>query len=161
VPLITVLGAAHVHAFEPIPRNLELLARNVALNHLEDRVTVHAAAVSDRIGTLTFSVPERFWGSSRVAQDGVEQVPCTTVDALALEPALVWIDVEGHESAVLAGALSLAAVPIVLEHDPAQQGDLERLHAEIARRGGRLFDLASGDEVGLANLGVTDLLILP
>ena len=161
VPLVTVLGAAHVHAFEPIPRNLELLERNVALNHLEDRVTIHAVAVSDRDGTLAFSVPERFWGSSRVAADGSEQVRCTTVDALALEPALVWIDVEGHESAVLAGAQSLSAVPTVLEHDPAQQADLQRLHAEITRRGGRLVDLARGEQVELAQLGATDLLILP
>ena len=48
VPLVTVLGAAHGHAFEPIPRNLELLERNVAGNGLGDRVTIHAAAVSDR-----------------------------------------------------------------------------------------------------------------
>jgi hypothetical protein len=43
------------------------------------------------------------------------------------------------------------------------QDDLPRFHAEIARRAGRIVDLASGEEVTLEGLGAqpTDLLILP
>lgn len=167
VPLVTLLGAAHVHACEPIPRNLTLLERNVSRNGLAARVTIHRAAVSARAGTLTLSLPDRFWGSSRVAAQGY-CASATTIDALlaggtidAERLALVWIDVEGHEAAVLAGGRSLPAVAIVLEHDPAQQPDLSALHAEIARRASRLIDLASGEEVALAGLGTTDLLILP
>jgi FkbM family methyltransferase len=173
VPLITVLGAARVHAFEPIARNFALLSENVALNGLDERVVLERAAISDHDGTLSLSVPERFWGSSRVTGEhrDSQSAPCTTIDSLiaagSVEPAklgLVWIDVEGHEAAVLAGARSLpASVPLVLEHDPGQQADLAALHAEIARRGGRLYDLSSGDAVSLGELGpdATDLLLLP
>jgi FkbM family methyltransferase len=163
VPLVTVLGAAHVHAFEPVARNIELLERNVERNGLSERVSIRRAALSDRPGTLSFTVPERFWGSSRVAAEG-QPAEATTIDALiagGLSPALVWIDVEGHEAAVLAGARTLGPVPIVLEHDPAQQPDLDALHAEIRRRAGRLIDLATGAEVSLERIGTTDLLILP
>ncbi|MGD0197258.1 MAG: hypothetical protein ABSC56_05055 [Solirubrobacteraceae bacterium] len=49
------------------------------------------------------------------------------------------------------------------EHEPLLQDDLPRFHAEIARRAGRIVDLASGEEVTLEGLGAqpTDLLILP
>lgn len=163
VPLVTVLNAARVHACEPVTRNLELLERNVLSNGLRDRVTIHRTAVSDRPGTLNFSLADRYWGSSRVAPEG-EPATATTIDALlatGLSPALVWIDVEGHEAAVLAGARKLGSIPIVIEHDPRQHADLSALHNEIARRAGQLIDLASGKLVSLDGLGTTDLLILP
>jgi hypothetical protein len=51
----------------------------------------------------------------------------------------------------------------VLEHDPAQQADLARLHELIASRKADLYDLASGALVELAELGdrATDVLVLP
>lgn len=172
IPLITVLGAARVHAFEPVSRNFAMLEENVALNGLAGCVSLHRAAVSDHVGSVALTISDRFWGSSRVDNDaGADaSAPCVTIDSLiadgTIEPsglALVWVDVEGHEAAVLAGARSLpASVPLVLEHDPAQQADLAGLHAEIARRGGRLYDLSSGAAVSLAELGptATDLLLL-
>ncbi|MGA2758436.1 MAG: FkbM family methyltransferase, partial [Solirubrobacteraceae bacterium] len=48
VPLITLIGAVHVTAIEPVPGNCELLSRTIALNGLNDRVTVHGVALSDR-----------------------------------------------------------------------------------------------------------------
>jgi len=155
--------AARVHACEPIRRNLALLELNVERNGLRDRVTIHDTAISDRPGTLNFSLSDRYWGSSRVAAEG-QPATATTIDALlakGLSPALVWIDVEGHEAAVLAGARTLGCVPIVIEHDPSQHADLTALHEEIKRRAGRLIDLASGEPVSLEGLGTTDLLILP
>lgn len=163
VPLLTVLNAARVHACEPIVRNLALLERNLERNGLRDRVTIHAVAVSDRPGTLNFTLADHYWGSSRVADQG-EPATATTIDALlakGLSPALVWIDVEGHEAAVLAGARTLGPVPIVIEHDPRQHADLKALHDEITRRAGQLIDLATGKPVSLEDLGTTDLLILP
>jgi FkbM family methyltransferase len=163
VPFVTLLNAARVHACEPIRRNLALLELNVVRNGLRDRVTIHDVAVSDRPGTLSFSLADRYWGSSRVAAEG-QPARATTIDALlatGLSPALVWIDVEGHEAAVLAGARTLGSVPIVIEHDPSQHADLAALHEEISRRAGRLIDLSSGEPVSLEGLGTTDLLILP
>jgi FkbM family methyltransferase len=175
VPLATVLGAARVHAFEPMPRNLELLARNVALNDLGDRVAIHPEAVSDGAGTVTLTIPDRFWGSSRVVDGAGAQTHtarCVTVNALiadgtleAAEFALVWIDVEGHEAAVLAGASRLAPTPVVLEYDPAQHADIAKLHELI--RDAQLYDLSSGLPIVLERLEgdadgrPTDLLVIP
>jgi FkbM family methyltransferase len=174
VPLLTTLGAARVHAFEPIPRNFELLRRNVELNDLSERVAAHQLAVSNRSGQLSMSLPDRFWGSSRVseADERAHTASCTTVDQLLAAGeidqrrlALVWIDVEGHELAVLEGAASLEPTPIVLEHDPAQQADLGELHRWIEARAGTIHDLASGNQTTLEALeqeaGATDLLLLP
>lgn len=38
-----------VHAFEPSPRNLEILRRNIVFNQLQN-VTVHSCAVSNKVG---------------------------------------------------------------------------------------------------------------
>jgi FkbM family methyltransferase len=170
IPLLTVLGAAHVHAFEPVPRNYRLLEQNIRLNDLFRRATLYELAVSDQIGNVALAVSDRFWGSARVSGEGVHEARAVTLDALlsdgtldAAQLALVWIDVEGHEAAVLAGATRLGKVPIVLEHDPAQQADLARLHELIASRKADLYDLASGALVELAELGdrATDVLVLP
>ncbi len=175
VPLVTVLGAARVHAFEPMPRNLELLARNVALNDLADRVAIHPEAVSDRVGTVTLTIPDRFWGSSRVVSgEGTETHTARSVTVNALiadgtleeaELALVWIDVEGHETAVLVGATQLPPTPLVLEYDPAQHEDIAKLHELI--RGAQLYDLDGGVPITLEQLErgtrgrPTDLLVVP
>jgi FkbM family methyltransferase len=175
VPLITVCGAAHVHAFEPMPRNLELLERNIELNGLGEQVTVHAAAVSDHIGSVALTIPDRFWGSSRIgASDGerTQTARCLTIDSLLADGtidgtrlALVWIDVEGHETAVLAGATKLPPTATVLEYDPAQQADLANFHSLIGQAS--LYDLATGQPTTLEQLQranatkPTDLLLLP
>jgi FkbM family methyltransferase len=177
VPLVTVLGAAHVHAFEPAPRNLELLERNIAINDLSSRVTVHAAALSDHVGTVPLTIPDRYWGSSRVvATEGPQThaTGCVTIDSLLADAtidqatlALIWIDVEGHEAAVLAGATQLRPTPLVLEYDPAQHSDLNRLHALLESLDCELYDLATGQRTSLSQLEVpaskrpTDLLALP
>jgi FkbM family methyltransferase len=177
VPLVTVLGAAHVHAFEPAPRNLELLERNIAGNDLSSRVTVHAAALSDHVGSLELTVPERYWGSSRVVATGGPQTHttrCVTIDSLLTDAtinqatlALVWIDVEGHEAAVLAGATQLRPTPLVLEYDPAQHSDITKLHGLIDSLDCELYDLATGQRTSLSQLELaaaerpTDVLALP
>jgi len=174
VPLLTVLGASRVHAFEPVPRNLALLERNVALNGLGEAVTVHASAISERPGTVSLTLPDRFWGSSRVStgQPGpVHTARCRTIDELiaqrTIDPerlALVWIDVEGHEASVLRGATTLPPTPLVLEHDRDQHGDITELHRLLGTA--VLYDLASGERTDTERLGrepakPTDLLVLP
>jgi FkbM family methyltransferase len=175
VPLITVLGAAHVHACEPVPRNLDLLRQNVALNDLTGRVTIHPVAISDHSGSVPLTVPDRFWGSSRIVSTPGEQThtaPCVTIDDLLADHAidqanlaLVWIDVEGHEAAVLAGATNLRPTPLVLEYDPAQHSDITKLHTLLADS--TLYDLPTGQRTTLAELQSTavatptDLLALP
>ena len=162
VPLVTVLNAARVHACEPVTRNLALLERNVLSNGLRDRVTIHRTAVSDRVGTLNFSLADRYWGSSRVAAEG-EPATATTIDAL--------LATESRRRS--SGAMSRDTRPRsspVQERSPSPDRDRARpnsarrpdsLHSEIARRAGQLIDLVSGQPVSLEGLGTTDLLILP
>ena len=176
IPLVHEFGAAHVHAFEPSPVNYRLLRQNVLANGLEASVTTYEMAVSDRDGKLPFVSTPRNGGSSHVAaeSEATHFVPALRVDALlergtitASRLGLVWIDVEGHEAAVLAGADLLGPVPIVIEYQPRLYRDVDRLNELITRRRGRVFDLSSGAEVSASDLvgrnqaEATDLLLLP
>ncbi|MBL8724970.1 MAG: FkbM family methyltransferase [Planctomycetes bacterium] len=114
-----------IHAFEPEPRNLALLERNVRDNGITN-VTVHGAAVAERGGTMEFyPYPEKNMGRhSLVPQPGCTPitVPVTTVDDFLqraqLDPGAVQfvkLDVEGYELPALQGARSLlAARPRIL-----------------------------------------------
>ncbi|MCL4768440.1 MAG: FkbM family methyltransferase [Hyphomicrobiaceae bacterium] len=121
---------AHAVAIEPDPHNFAILKRNIALNGLEGRVTVIAAAASSAAGPLTLRRHRKNYGAHSVedrlaARRGeAVRVAGVTVDGaleeLAIAPgrvALVKIDVEGHELAVLegAGALRAAHVPMLVE----------------------------------------------
>lgn len=47
----TVLQAVRgvrVHAFEPSPHNLQILSRNVELNHIQSLVTIHSSGCCRR-----------------------------------------------------------------------------------------------------------------
>jgi FkbM family methyltransferase len=145
VPLLTQVGAARVICVEPVPENCDLLTRTLALNGLLDRVDVHRTALSDCDGWISF---ESLPGNSGGGRIGVgtpdsRRVPVTTADLLisagAIRPdalGLVWMDVEGHEARVLAGASTLLAsrVPIVAEYWPAAlpADELERFHSLVA-----------------------------
>ncbi|MDE3154705.1 MAG: FkbM family methyltransferase [Acidobacteriota bacterium] len=107
LPAARRVGAAgHVYAFEPIPRNLEYLQRHVELNRV-DNVTVVAAAVGDREGTVRMA-PGDF-----PAEYHVDEAGQIVVEAIALDdwcarsgarlPQVMKIDVEGAEDAVLRG----------------------------------------------------------
>ncbi len=100
-----------VNAFEPAPRTYELLRRNVERNGLGTIVRLHRVAVCDTCGEVEFFVANDDAYSSmkdthRRPVREVIRVPSTTLDVLraAMDPVgLVKIDVEGLESAVIAG----------------------------------------------------------
>jgi FkbM family methyltransferase len=101
-----------VVAFEPDPENLLRLRRTIELNDLQN-VTVRDVALSDRVGESQFfpdsssskaSLEPRTPGASPIS------VRTSTIDEelkTLPSPALVKIDVEGHESRVLAGGTHL------------------------------------------------------
>ncbi|MDQ6839641.1 MAG: FkbM family methyltransferase [Actinomycetota bacterium] len=153
VPLLVRFGAQHVETFEPASGNIKLLRCNLILNDLEDRVVVHPLAVSDRNGSVTLELCDWNTGDHRIqALDSAWEVfnesawATTVVDARRLEEALsanpsdvglVWVDTQGHESHVLAGASTLLdrGIPWVIEYWPyglTRAGGLDRLHATIA-----------------------------
>lgn len=100
-------------AFEPDPDNLAALKRNISLNGLEDRVTVLEVAAGDTDGTVSFT---RGMGTmNRIARSGEapgRQVPIARLDSLIGDrrPAMIKMDVEGHEEAVIRGARKVLAI---------------------------------------------------
>lgn len=125
----TVLGAGaagakgEVTAFEPAAINYSGIERNIALNNLASRVTLCRKAVSDRNDFVPFfsfgpaaenSLYPAGVGASRWADGGVSSAMVETVSldeyfAGRRDPAVVKVDTEGAEFAVLRGAERILA----------------------------------------------------
>jgi FkbM family methyltransferase len=59
----TVCPSTRVHAFEPLSRLADVVRRNVTLNELDGKVTLHQVGLSDRPGRATNTLsPEHQWG---------------------------------------------------------------------------------------------------
>lgn len=124
----------HVYAFEPFPSNAALLARSIAENRFESRVTLTRAAAGPSSGTaqLSFARETLNTGGAHLVQDGAiaagnETMPVEVraLDDMALRRPVrfVKLDAEGAEPGVLEGArrLLLADRPVILtELHPAQ-----------------------------------------
>jgi FkbM family methyltransferase len=124
-----------VIAFEPDPEVVQRTRRNVSLNDLAN-VRVLDAAASDRDGEMRLFRPNP-WDTNRARASlthyryltGVSAtVPVTTIDAACAGAAvaLIKIDVEGHEAAVVRGAaetISKHAPAIVFEYAPQLLAD--------------------------------------
>jgi FkbM family methyltransferase len=105
--------AGSVIAFEPQPRQVEYLRGVVAAMKWQN-VFIEGQGVSGAAGELELFKPASGHEASFVARDRAAgecetiRVPVTTLDAYfagrSARPAFIKIDVEGHESAVLAGA---------------------------------------------------------
>lgn len=120
-------GFSNVIAVEPDPANTRFLRAAVALNGLDQDVTVVEAAATDYVGRTAFAEAAtgplgRKSGRGRLRPDGERSVAAVTLDALAerglYDPndvGLVWLDVQGAEALALRGAERLvgARVPVV------------------------------------------------
>jgi FkbM family methyltransferase len=149
-------GFARTISFEPDARNVRLLRMNLLLNDLQDRSAVHAAAVSDRDGELHLQQQDGNFGDSRVSTDATsdgQAVPCLRLDTLVGDGSidldalgLVWMDAQGHDPRVLAGASTItgAGIPIVVEYWPDGLGtgeELALLEDIVGSRYSRFVDL--------------------
>ena len=106
-------GEGEVHAFEPVPANSELLARNIEQNTIQN-VILNEIAVSSEPGTLTLFLPDvainTGWASI-VPSDRRHQelqVPTIALDDYVSRvgvrsPDVIKIDIEGAEPRALAG----------------------------------------------------------
>jgi FkbM family methyltransferase len=148
--------ARHVYAYEPMPRLAQMLRRKFRRD-----VTVEAIALSDSTGSAALRMP---------VIDGMALVGCSTISdgASATYPALsvtavpmdrldnvyggnvgfIKIDVEGHEQAVLDGAVDtirrcLPRMQVEIEERLAP-GGLARARAFFAKLGYRGFFVRNG-----------------
>lgn len=110
-----------VLALEPVARTRAWLEQICAENGL-GHVQVISTAVGEEEGSVWMQTTDGASGLSRVAggPEGGIEVPVTTLDRLlgSRLPALIKIDVEGHEFPVLKGALHTlgnSRVPVVFE----------------------------------------------
>jgi FkbM family methyltransferase len=172
IGMYTVLMAAwvgpggRVLAYEPNPDVLSFLRDNIALNWVNDRVSVREAGASDASGRITLYVTERFKGNSSLEKPGEDyyaNLPTDTVREIevTVEPLdsgaeslghvdIVKIDVEGAEHRVMGGMTRLLSQRLVdrvsfevyrerMGEPWAEFSELLRGHAS---RGWRFHDIA-------------------
>lgn len=191
LPVILRHGARLCIALEPAPANLALLRANLAANGVgPDRVRVLPVAASDSPGTVEFELSPTNSGDHRVHRPErpsanepelygerhrpVITVPAARVDDILAEQnvelsdvGLVWIDAQGHEGHVLAGAprLLASAAPIIMEYWPyglRRAAGLELLHRQIRDSERRIIDLRETLRCGtIRALSPTELDALP
>jgi FkbM family methyltransferase len=97
-----------VHAFEPFCRNFKVLQKNVSLPG-RDNIVTHNVAVSNSVGTAAFFEGAENIGAGSIGSgpetSETAQVETVTLDGYGFARVdFIKIDVEGHESSVLAGA---------------------------------------------------------
>jgi FkbM family methyltransferase len=104
--------SGQVFAFEPVPRNIEAVRRNIELNHL-DNIKLLEFAASDQRGEATIRIADNssmasmVWHQENASADKIT-IQTVEVDALIDDgqlgvPTFVKIDVEGAEGKVLTG----------------------------------------------------------
>jgi FkbM family methyltransferase len=167
VAAVRRFGAKRSYAFEPSPVNRRMLRLNVAENGVGDAVTVFGVALSDADGEVEFEVSSEHAGDHRVRvgdgggqagemgedQREVLKVPARRLDSLVAageveldDVALLWMDVQGHEGHVLAGASQALArgIPVMMEYWPyglRRAGGFDLLHNTVAQSFSRVIDL--------------------
>jgi FkbM family methyltransferase len=131
--------SGRVVAFEPDPKNVAALRRNISDNGI-DNVTLQQGAVSDQNGELTFATFEYSLVGHIATDDTPVDAQLITVSASRLDdlvynegfptPQFIKIDVEGAEDRVIRGSLRLLdeARPVVVAE--VREG---RIHNEITR----------------------------
>jgi FkbM family methyltransferase len=159
------LRGVRVFAFEPSVFNLELLARNIYLNKLQDCVTVIPVALSDALGPSMFKLSSTAWGGalSTFGQDFDQhggklnsifeyQTMGMTMDQAILllnipAPRFIKIDVDGIEHFILRGGTEalkgVESVMIEVDDGFAEQAEETARHLQNA--GLRLLRKSGGD----------------
>jgi len=167
-------GFARAISFEPDRHNFRLLRMNLLLNDLEDRADTYLMALSDRDGTIGIERNPGHNADTRIVtpagDDGgpaFEAVPCARFDTLVesgtidlAQIGMLWIDAQGHDSHVLAGAATATAagIPTVVEYWPdelAAAGGLELLEDLVREHYANVVDLRALER------GLSDRAVVP
>ncbi len=189
IPAISNYGAARAAAFEPAPANYAILRCNLILNGLDDVVDTYPVAISDHDGEELLELSGESTGDHRVrslgsssqagcfGEDARDTIPVATLrlDSLVedgrIDPAavgLLWVDVQGHEAQVLAGASSILRherpIPAVIEFWPyglRRSNGLDRLCQLVAENYRLVIDVRASERSGSAvSLPASDLIQL-
>ena len=135
-------------AFEPDPRNAELLRRNVALHGLADRILVHEKALWSSDGKMSLRRDPKNHGDQRLVSPyrGEDSAPTVVVSTAILDrllppsslshPLVMKLDTQGAEVDILRGAR--CTLPLV-----------EHLICEVWPSGLKRLDRPLGDLVEL------------
>jgi FkbM family methyltransferase len=113
IPIAAASRARAILAFEPSPRNYQLLSMNLCLNKL-DRVVARNIALGEQPGRLHFTENSINTGNSRIAESkGEILVEVDTLDR-CIPPEwkvidLMVMDIEGSEVAAMRGAAAALA----------------------------------------------------
>jgi FkbM family methyltransferase len=167
-------GFGRALACEPAPRNYSLLSMNIAANGLEEAVDALQVALGGEVGWLELTINPTSFGKHAVTtkeRAGFERVrvPVTTLDELVvtgkLEPdavGLIWLDTQGYEGHILAGATSLLdrGVPLVTEVHPGmlrRSGGRAPLDRMLAESYTHVLDLRVSEEPGKGFVPVQEL----
>lgn len=152
--------------------NFKLLRINQILNEVDDRCINFLIAVSNEQGTAKLELSPTNFGDHRIVLGDhpsrndfgenerlIREVEKTSLDDLlgglsmkAADIGLAWVDTQGHEGHVLAGASDLleSDVPIVVEFWPyglERINGYEKLRAAISRSNRRIVDVRRGSEI--------------
>jgi FkbM family methyltransferase len=143
-----------VFSFEALPANIGRLTANVKINHLESRIAIIHAAVTDHKGPVTFYTHRS--GAMGKAEGSAgrdeEYRDSITVDGIALDdfmaanqnrgPELIKMDIEGGEGNALRGSVQLISA-----HKPTF---LVELHGEVAAS--QVWDILSQNDYQIHTL---------
>jgi FkbM family methyltransferase len=104
------LSKGHVLSFEPNPRTLKFLYKNIALNHFGN-ISVEPIGLSDKPGSMTLFTPSLTQASLHKHKGSTEQenIRLTTLDQYCSDNDIrsidiLKVDIEGHEVNFLKGA---------------------------------------------------------
>jgi len=136
-------------AVEPLPNTFKILKDNVFLNHLEEKVILKNVGIGEKNEKLFFT--KSLDTMNHVAAEGdtdTLEIPVRTLDEILPEtPALIKIDVEGFEVAVLRGASetlenpSLKALIIEINKSSERYGHKsEEVHQLLVEQDFRPFE---------------------
>lgn len=122
--------SGHVFAFEPLPRNLEMLGQHLRMNRVTN-VTVMPLALSSSSGVARFST-DGHPSMGGLSPRGEIEVEVATIDELARSgviraPTFIKMDIEGAEHDALRGGVDLlreAHLDLLLSTHGYQQHEL-------------------------------------
>ena len=140
----------HVYSFEPLPSNIAVLKRHIAMNHIEN-CTVLEVALAATDGDARFD-PSSRGDMAHFSSEGSETVPTASLDSLLNRgeirpPRVMKIDIEGAEYDALQGATQTISAhrPVILlaTHGP----EVHRNCLELLRQRGYSVESLSNESV--------------